>query len=220
MPTTSEEQLNAAIMLQVERLEARLSKLGMLHNRDFSDREREIREGLRSGDTFEQAQVRLGEHLGFVAGKKETDTSPDPWWLIGDICLVFEDHADAKLHGAVISATKARQAASHPDWIKEKVPGARDAKVLPVLVTHAKKAADGAMPVLKRVAYWELDAFRSWAEKALVTVRQLRRTFVEPGDLDWRAQAAEALVAIGADGPGLYATLLAQPASKHIESVA
>jgi Rad3-related DNA helicase len=219
MPSTPEEQRNATLMLQIERLEAQLSKLGMLHNRDFSAREREIREGLKSANTFEQAQVQLGEHLGFVTGKKETDAAPDPWWLIGDICLVFEDHADAKPRGAVINATKARQAASHPDWIKEKVPGAREVKVLPVLVTPAKKATDGAMPVLKRVAYWELHAFRSWAERALVTVRQLRRSFVEPGDLDWRAQAAAALVAIGADGPGLYASLEAQSASERLESV-
>jgi Type III restriction enzyme, res subunit/Helicase C-terminal domain len=219
MTPSREEQQNATIMLQIERLEARLSKLGMLHNRDYSAREREIREGLKSADTFERAQVQLGEHLGFVAGKKETDGSPDPWWLIGDVCLVFEDHANAKPEGAVINATKARQAASHPDWIKEKVPGAREAKVLSVLVTPAKKATDGAMPVLNRVAYWELDAFRSWAEKVLTTIRELRRSFVEPGDLDWRAQAATALVAIGADGPGLYATLAAKSASEHLESV-
>jgi hypothetical protein len=220
MTPSRQEQQNATIMLQIERWEARLSKLGMLHNREYSAREREIREGLKSADTFEQAQVQLGEHLGFVAGKKQSDASPDPWWLIGDICLVFEDHADAKPQGAVISATKARQAASHPDWVKEKVPGARDAKVLSVLVTPARRAADGAIPVLNRVAYWELDAFRSWAEKALVTIRQLRRSFVEPGDLDWRAQAATALVAIGADGPGLYGTLAAQLASENLESVA
>lgn len=68
-----------------------------------------IREGLQDGDGFEQAQVLLGEHLGFSAGKRESDASPDPWWIVGDIALVFEDHANAQGDTAVIDATKARQ---------------------------------------------------------------------------------------------------------------
>jgi hypothetical protein len=56
-PPTPEERDQAMLMLQVERLEAQLQKLGTLHNRGFSAREREIREGLRSGDRFEAAQV-------------------------------------------------------------------------------------------------------------------------------------------------------------------
>ena len=82
-------------------------------DREFSRREREILEGLASEAGFEQAQVRLGEMLGFHAGKREVDASPDPWWVVDDMCFVFEDHAGAK--NDVLDATKARQAFSHPN---------------------------------------------------------------------------------------------------------
>lgn len=210
---SAEDQERTNAMLQVEQLEAQLVKLGTVHNRGFSAREREIRDGLRHGDTFEQAQVLLGEHLGFSAGKRECDGSPDPWWIVGGIALVFEDHANAKGDTAVIDVTKARQAASHPDWMREHVPESANASIQPVLVTPAKKAKDGAMPHLGRVAHWDLDEFRAWAERALIAVRELRRNFREPGDLAWRAQATEALSEVRADAPSLYAWLAERPAS-------
>jgi Rad3-related DNA helicase len=202
---TVEEKNQTAVMQQVEALEVELQKLGTLHNRAFSAREKEIRDGLRSGEAFEQAQVLLGRHLGFSAGKRETDASPDPWWLIGEICIVFEDHANAKGDSAVIDATKARQAASHPDWVRQSAP--------------AKKAKVGAMPHLGRVAYWHLDDFREWAERALLIVRELRRTFVDPGDLVWRAEAADTLVSAVADGPGLITWLEKNPARDRLKAI-
>src|SRR5690606_8967408 len=90
-PATQEEKSDVATTLQVERLEAYLGRLGTVHNRGFSAREKEIREGLAKGGSFEAAQVLLGEHLGFEAGKRETDASPDPWWRIGEAVIVFED---------------------------------------------------------------------------------------------------------------------------------
>jgi len=215
---TADERNNAAIMLQVEKLEAYLHKLGTVHNRTFSARERKIREGLSSGEEFETAQVLLGEHLGFEAGKKEEDASPDPWWRIGDIALVFEDHANAGAN-ATIDATKARQAASHPDWLREHVPGTTQASIQPVLVTPAGKAKKGAMPHLARVAHWDLADFRRWGDTALDAIRDLRRSFVEPGDLAWRADAAEKLVEIRADAPSLRDWLSSRPANKYLKEV-
>jgi hypothetical protein len=196
-PPTAEERDQATVMLQVERLEAQLHKLGTLHNRAFSAREREIREGLQSGDRFEAAQVLLGQHLGFGAGKREIDASPDPWWQVGEVVIVFEDHANAGTD-AVIDATKARQAASHPGWVRDHVPGAAGGTIQSVVVTPSKKAKEGAIPHLGRVSYWGLEEFRDWANLALDTVRELRRTFNEPGHLAWRADAAAKL---GAHGP-------------------
>ena len=217
---SAEDQAQTTVMLQVEQLEAQLVKLGTVHNRQFTAREKEIRDGLRDGDTFEHAQVLLGEHLGFSAGKRESDASPDPWWIVGNIALVFEDHANAKGDTSTIDATKARQAASHPDWLREHVPASIGASIQPVLVTPAKNAKDGAVPHLGRVAHWDLKDFRDWAEVALVTVRELRRSFQEPGDLAWRAQAAEALLGARLDAPGLYAWLAARPAREHLTRVA
>ncbi|EOW1339334.1 DEAD/DEAH box helicase [Pseudomonas aeruginosa] len=209
----------AAVMLQVEQLEAHLVNLGTLHNRTFSAFEKRIREGLRAAGTFEQAQVLLGQHLGFNAGKKETDASPDPWWIVGDIAIVFEDHANAKGEDSTIDATKARQAASHPDWLREHVPGAATASVCPVLLTPATKAKQGAIPHLGRVAHWSLKDFLTWSDAALSGIRELRRTFTEQGDLVWRAQAAAALVEMRADAPGLAEWLSNRPARDHLTPV-
>lgn len=217
--TTQEEQNETTIMLQVERLEAHLSRLGTVHNRNFSAYEKKIRDGLKSGQTFELAQVLLGEHLGFIAAKKESDASPDPWWVAGNIAFVFEDHANANEDTAVIDATKARQAASHPDWLREYVPGMANMTIFPVLVTPAKKAKEGAVPSLSRVLYWGLDDFRIWAERALVIIRELRRTFVEPGDLAWRAEAASALVSAMVGAPGLAEWLKQRPARNYLTAV-
>lgn len=215
---TAEESKHAAVMLQVERLEAYLQKLGTVHNRAFSAREKQIREGLATGAGFEAAQVLLGQHLGLEAGKKEEDASPDPWWRIGEFAFVFEDHANASVD-AVIDATKARQAASHPDWLREHVPGTAGANIQTILVSPAGKAKKGAMPHLGRVAYWGLADFRRWADKVLETVRDLRREFVEPGDLAWRAQAAQKLEEITADAPSLSAWLAGRPAKLHLKEV-
>jgi len=216
---TPEEIEHSTLSVQVEQLETQLVKLGTLHNREFSARENAIREGLKDGETFEKAQTLLGEHLGFTAGKREDDASPDPWWIVGNIAFVFEDHANAKGAASVIDATKARQAASHPDWMREHVPASVGAKIQSVLVTPATKAKEGAIPHLSRVAHWDLDEFRRWAEKALVTIRDLRRDFQEPGDLAWRAQAAQALTENRVDAPGLYAWLAARPAREHLTGV-
>jgi hypothetical protein len=216
---TPEESEQGSLLAQIEQLEIHLEKLGTLHNREFSARENAIREGLGQGNNFEQAQVLLGEHLGFSAGKLENDASPDPWWIVGGIALVFEDHANAKGDTSVIDATKARQAASHPDWMRANVPASVGAQIQSVLVTPAKKAKQGAMPHLSRVAYWDVDDFRVWAEQALVAVRELRRDFQQPGDLAWRAQAAEALIESRADAPGLFAWLAARPATDYLTSV-
>lgn len=166
---SAEEHDQTTTLLQVERLEGYLAKLGTLHNRAFSAREREIREGLQNGDEFEQSQVLLGQHLGFDAGKREVDASPDPWWHVGDVCLVFEDHANAGA-APILDATKARQAASHPDWVRLNVSAAAGATIIPVLVSPAKEAKQGAVPHLGRFSYWSLDDFRAWADHVLEVV--------------------------------------------------
>jgi hypothetical protein len=209
---------DAALMLQVERLEVYLARLGTLHNRDFTARESEIRSGIASAKTFERAQFLLGEHLGFAAGKKESDASPDPWWMIADQVIVFEDHVGAK-KGVIIDATKARQAASHPDWIRANVPGTESATIMSVLVTPAVEAREGAMPSLGKVTYWPHDEFLAWAEAALVAIRELRRTFTEPGDLAWRATAAQALEEARLDGIGLIKWLSKRVASDLMRAV-
>lgn len=129
--------------------------------------------------------------------------------------IVFEDHANAGAD-AVIDVTKARQAASHPDWMREHVLGSAGGTIQTVLATPAVKAKAGAVPHLSRVCHWRLQDFWIWANAALDGVRELRRSFTEPGRLDWRAEAASALERVVADAPGLSAWLSNRPARDHL----
>lgn len=203
---------------QLERVESVLSSLGTLHDGNFAKREKEILEGLSSDDSsrFENAQRLLGELLGFVAGKVETQGSPDPWWISGGYCIVFEDHSSARA-GSSLSVDKSRQAASHPNWIRANVEESSDCEIVSVLVTPVSFADKGAIPHLEHFSLWSLDDYRSWARNALSVVRNVRRSFTEPGNLRWRASASEAFSAAGLAAPGLFEKLKSQVAAKGLK---
>jgi hypothetical protein len=155
--------------------------------------------------------------LGFIAGKIESDGSPDPWWIAGDICFVFEDHAGAT-RDTVLGANKARQVHSHPAWMKAHVEECRgDAiKIMPVLVTPATKVKESTLPHLDGVTLWALADFKEWAIRALAVVREVRRTFSESGNLAWRAQASAAFHQQGLDALSLYEMLKKMPAQEGL----
>jgi hypothetical protein len=206
---------DSVLMEQIERVEAVLVKLGTVHDRSFALREKEILEGLQSEDRFEQAHKLLGGIIGFEAGKIEGEGSPDPWWIVGDVCLVFEDHAGAK-DSSSIDVTKARQVSSHPAWMLANVPASKQAKILPVLVTPVKKVHSGAVVHLTGVALWPLGDFKEWAQNALATLREVRKTFFEPGDLTWREKAAELFQQNNLSARPLFEKLKTMSAAKHL----
>jgi len=212
---TNQDKINALIMLQVEKIEAMLSSLGTTHDRRYSKRERTILEGLNNEAQFENAHKLLGEHLGYDAGKVESTASPDPWWQSGHLCLVFEDHTNAA-EGSSLDVKKARQAASHPNWMREHVPSCKSktVEINSVLVTPVSTVFPGTLTHLGDVYLWKLDDFKVWANDAMGTIRELRKTFVEPGDLDWRAQAAEVIHDKGIDMVSLTAHLQTQLAKE------
>jgi hypothetical protein len=211
---------NTALMAQVEGLEVFLSKVGTRNDHGFVKVEKTILEGIASSHTFENAHRLVGELLGFDAGKKESDGSPDPWWIAGDTCLVFEDHAAARPESA-LDVTKARQAKSHPDWMKANVPACASPhmRIVPVLLTPVSKVKEGAVPHLDSVALWPLEEFRRWVVTAVSTVRELRASYQEQGNLLWRISAAEALERGGLDMPGLVKRLQANPAKNKLTPV-
>ncbi|MHB8252145.1 MAG: DEAD/DEAH box helicase [Acidiferrobacter sp.] len=211
---------NTVLLGQIERVEAALAHLGIVHDRAFAKCERQILDGLQSTEKglFEQAHKLLGEMIGFDAGKEESDGSPDPWWIAGQICLVFEDHAGAQV-GSALDVSKARQTASHPNWMRANVEAAANADITPVLVTPVSTVREGAVPHLGGVALWPLNEFQKWAENALTTLRELRKTFTEPGDLVWRAAAAELFEQRGLDAPSLVAMLKARPAAQYLTTL-
>ena len=211
---------NTACMEQIERVETRLEKLGTVHDGKFAKLEKKILDGLQSkaNNQFEDAHKLLGELLGFTADNAETDGSPDPWWIAGNICFVFEDHAGAQ-DKSVLGVDKARQTSSHPTWIRENIEASVETTILPVLITPVKKVRKSAVAHLDNVAVWPLDQFRCWAEKAVAIVREVRRTFLEPGDLEWRQMAAEKFGQNSLDASGLYAKLKSQSVADFLEEV-
>lgn len=177
---------------QIERVEAIFERAGTLHDRNYAKIEKEILDGLAStkSGVFEAAHRRLGEVLGYSSYKQESDASPDPYWISSGHCVVFEDHAGASAK-STLDATKARQVATHQNWIRANVPEGERLDIVCVLVTPVKKAESGALPHLTNVYLWPLDDFKTWAKNALTELRELRRMFVESGDLEWRSRALE-----------------------------
>lgn len=208
------------LMEQLERVETELSKLGTLHDRNFTETETMVVRGLESKEKgeFEPAHRRLGELLGYSAGKVEADGSPDPWWASSRYTFVFEDHSGADA-GSTLDVTKARQAFTHPNWIEENVPESNGTRILPVLITPVTKVRRGAAPHLKGVALWKLNDFRHWAGEALATLREVRSSFAEPGNLAWRAEAASKFKSRRLDAEGLAQMLGASPARGFLDVV-
>lgn len=172
----------------VERFECFLESLGVSNTRKYDRLERDIIEKINSSDSalFEEGQVQFGKILGFDAGNKETSGAPDPWWIVSEnLCFIFEDHSEAE-SSSNLSVTKARQAFTHPNWARENLPLADNAKVLSVLVTPVMKADTDALPHLKNVFLWNLENYRKWVREALSIVRSLRATYPGAGNLFWR----------------------------------
>ncbi len=175
----------------IERFESQLEQLGNSHDGRFAQLEKVIMDGLipKESPTFEDAHMRLGKLLGYDADKIEDTGSPDPYWIVDDtMCFVFEDHAGAKETSA-LDVTKARQAATHDNWMRANTPIRSDATIIKVLVTPVTKFDVNALPHLVDVKIWPLAHFRNWASDALGVVRQLRATFAGRGVLLWREEA-------------------------------
>ncbi|EUB86976.1 DEAD/DEAH box helicase [Pseudomonas sp. GM30] len=206
-----------ALQQQVERVGAELTRLGPTHDRDFAKLEQSILQGLRHHETFERAQKDLGSLLGFNAGKVESEGSPDPWWISGGRCIVFEDYVNTV--DGTLSVTKARQATSHPDWMRANVAESTECEFQTVLVTPATKISGAATVHAAGLLYWGLEDFRAFAAHALQVIRQLRTTFFEQGDLVWQAEAAEQLKQQGLDFASICKRLQAKPVVECMQAV-
>lgn len=180
----------------VERLETVVEDIGTASETRLVKLEKEIREGLRQAakGPFERGHESLGRLLGYKAGNRETPGAPDPWWIVDDtLCLIFEDHSDAK--SSALDVSKARQVSSHPNWVRQYLDLAPDARVVPVLVSSVTTADADALPHLNDVLLWPIDEFRGWAERALSAFRQIRNIYPgSPGDLAWRAEARAIMI--------------------------
>jgi hypothetical protein len=215
---SEDEQDRALLWKQVERMEEVISNLGTTNSRRYDSIEKEILDGLDGRLSFEHAHRLVGELIGFDSQKIESEGSPDPWWSIGDMCFVFEDHADAKKE-TVLDVKKARQVSTHPNWMREHAPLDPNTILIPVLVSPITKAKEGAMPHLRNVYLWKMDDFKNWAKTAVLIVRELRRKFIEPGDPSWKQEAADLLEQNKLDARSLQDLLKSNVAYDKLESV-
>lgn len=207
-----------SLIEQVERLGSNIAELGISHSRKFSEKEANILSGLAKPTTFEQAQTALGMLLGFVSHKVEAEGSPDPYWICGKTCIVFEDFVDTDENGA-LDVKKARQVASHPNWIRSNVQGLEGCEIISVLLTPARNIRSAAIPQVAEVYLWERSEFDAWVTRAFQEIRRLRTVFSEEGDLEWNAEASEALQAAGLDIQSLVTYLKARPAGQNLNPV-
>jgi hypothetical protein len=219
--SVDESAYDPQVALLVERLEENLERLGTSHDGNYAKEEKLILQNIQTGtsDAFEDAHMRLGKLLGYDAGKVESPGSPDPWWTVDNtLCFVFEDHSDA-LPDSRLSITKARQVATHPNWILKNLNLDSNARVLPVLVSPVLAADEDALPHLQGVFLWRLRDFQAWAQQALSVIRDLRRSFPGAGDLAWRATAIAAYRECGLDANGLLKDLSSRSAAALLSSV-
>lgn len=189
----------------IERLEQRFSELGTRHDEKFAKVERIILEGIGQDAfaAFENAQKELGLLLGFDAGNEGSDGAPDPWWVADEtFAIVFEDFTEA-LPTTLLPVIKARQVASHPIWLRQRLGLNDQTKIVPVLVSGISGATTEAAIHLQDVAFWRTEDFRVWATNALSTIRSLRTTYPGPGDLFWREDAMAAYASNGMDPASL-----------------
>lgn len=216
--STTNSDAQTAVLIQVERLAANLARLGNTHDREYAKLEAAIMEGVRKHETFENAQKELGSLLGFVAHKVEREGSPDPWWISGGQCIVFEDYVNTTDQGE-LNVDKARQAASHPNWIAANVLEAKGCKILAVVVTPAKKIRRAATPHVGELYFWSYDDFVRFTDHALRVIRELRRDFVEAGDLVWQARAATILHEQGLTLGSIVHALSQHPLAQRMTAV-
>lgn len=206
MNTESESKIDNEILILIENLEQQIIRMGTSNNRVFEKEVKYIQDNINKEITedmddtmrgkcsrlFESAQVKLGKLLGYKADNSETQADPDPWWIASEnSCIVFETHSSAT--SDTLGATKVRQAASHPNWIKSKINDLDDsAEIISILISPCKYLNSGSEPHAKEVLYWHLDDFKTWANNAVNTIRELRTEFSEEADLIWRKKAMQA----------------------------
>lgn len=180
------------IASQVAALESNFLNMGVVTNHKFEKISSDILRKLDNNKMFETAHKELGNLLGFSACNGKGDATPDCWWLGAKVGLVFEDHAGGKSTTS-LGAHKALQAANHSKWLKENVAATKEMEIKPIIITPSTKVGKGAVPQLEGVRYWRLDQFTDWATKAIASVREIKGTFHQEGDLAWRAEASKLL---------------------------
>lgn len=139
----------------------------------------------KSGQKFEHGHMELGRLLGYVSKNINTNGAPDPYWIIGDICIVSED----KIYKTEkeIPICDAREVSTHEKWMRQNEPLiTKKTQIYTVLISNSQRLDADAKHIVDNIYYLNYTEFIEWAKKALVTIRNIYSTFVEEGNCEWR----------------------------------
>ena len=142
------------------------------------------------GNTFERGHRDLGEMLGYISINVNSTAAPDPYWIVNqNLCIVSEDKIYAT-EESEIPVKHVKEAMGHKSWIltNEKRIG-KQCEVITIMLTNTEIIEDGARTFAKDIWYVNREDFVKWALDALSAIREMRRTFIESGDMEWRNNA-------------------------------
>ena len=190
-PNDAWSEKNIALL---DRFVQRISNLGLGNDVKFEPRVKRVLDGLNGEPAdFENAQIELGNLLGYEAGKLNVQGAPDPHWQADkSLVVVFEDHSDGD-PGGTLSIGKARQVAGHERTIRKHLDLNDDADVVTVLVTPASRAAHEALQHLVGVYVVSLEDYKAWAYNALNVIREIRSHMGGNADFESRRRALDML---------------------------
>lgn len=172
----------------IERLELQFEKFGSNNSAKIEKASASIRNGLRAhdSDSFEAAQVQLGDLLGFHAENSNEDGAPDPWWVLGtDIGIVFEDYTETGTNPQ-LSKKKVQQGKGHKDWLKYDY---HDVEFSVIFCANLKSINGSSERFLDGMFYCSIEDFIAFSERCLAMVRSLWDSFPGVGDMLWRDEA-------------------------------
>ncbi|WP_404404695.1 DEAD/DEAH box helicase family protein [Jeotgalibacillus malaysiensis] len=191
-----DEQKDNYIYDCLERIEDEFIKNGYHSHRTFEKEADEILSLLKSqdGNEFERGHLRLGLLLGYQSENGKGNADPDPWWILNEsLCIVAEDKIYESSNKS-IPTNHVRQAASHENWIKDKIKILkRDAEIITIMLTNASNVDQTAVTYGEKVWWVDRDEFVKWSVKAIEAIRKIKRSFSSQGNLLWREEAMKIL---------------------------
>ena len=127
-------------------------------------------EGDNNGKKFEKGHEELGKVLGYISKNINTDGSPDPYWIIADMCFVSED----KIYKSEkeIPINDAREVATHKKWIQQNEPlVTKNTRIYTVFISNSERLDSDAKHIVEDIYYLNYAIFLDWAKRALDTIR-------------------------------------------------
>lgn len=190
------ENLDIGLFETIERIETNITSEGVRNSRKFEAKASEVLRLLNSDDgmEFERGHQILGTMLGYISENAEGISDPDPWWIVDEKLVIVSEDKIYESETKPIPVKHVRQACTHESWIREKIDMLNNhAFVETIFVTTSKVIEEPAAIYGQNVWYINRNEFVNWANRAINALRQLRRSFSEPGDMLWRIEAGRIL---------------------------